>query len=157
MSWYCDYLQEQRLNNLFSLTNSKQEIIGEEGAVGLSCKTKYSGLLCNRLYKYSLEILKNETIGRVHVDPQDHWFFYAKHSLPGDQFARKILCYFFTCYLKYLHYLQNRFCLTSATRPDTSLHSVAKLTCTWSWTQTFNWKRLNFNILIDTLFEEKSV
>ena len=97
MSWYCDYLQEQRLNNLFSLANSKQEIIGQDGAVGLSCKTKSSGQPCNRLYKNSLGIAKNETIGRVNIDPQDRWIFYAKNSLPGDQCARKILCYFFTC------------------------------------------------------------
>ena len=94
MSWSCEYLQEQRLNNLFSLTNSKQEIIGQDGDVGLSCKTKCSGQPCNRLYKNSLGIAKNETIGRVNIDPQDRWIFYAKHSLSGDQCARKILCYF---------------------------------------------------------------
>ena len=93
MSWSCDYLQEQRLNNLFSLMNSKQEIIGQDGDVGLSCKTKSSGQPCNRLYKNSLWIAKNETIGRVNVDPQDRWIFYAKHSLSGDQCARKILIF----------------------------------------------------------------
>ena len=129
MSWSCDYLQEQRLNNLFSLMNSKQEIIGQDAAVGLSCKTKSSGQPCNRLYKNSLGISKKWNHRSSKCWSTGLLNFYAKHSLPGDQFARKILCYFSTCYLKYLHYLQNRFCLTSATGPYRSLHSVAKLTC----------------------------
>ena len=43
--------------------------------------------------KIACELQKNETIGRVNVDPQDRWIFYAKHSLSGDQCARKILIF----------------------------------------------------------------
>ena len=91
MSWSCEYLQEQRLNNLFSLTNSKQEIIGQDGDVGLSCKTKCFGLPCNRLYKNSLGIAKKWNHRSSKCWSTGLLNFYAKHSLPGDQFARKIL------------------------------------------------------------------
>ena len=87
MSWSCDYLQEQRLNNLFSLMNSKQEIIGQDAAVGLSCKTKSSGQPCKRLYKNSLGIAKK----------RNHWS--SKCSSTGSLnffcktlFARRPVC-----------------------------------------------------------------